>query len=556
MKFLKIIVFTVMIGGLFSCKRTTLVVMQIPANTPVASSIYVSGNFNYWDPGDQNYQLLPLKDSLYYIDLPSAIGTVEYKFTRGDWTSVEGDACGYPIENRMLSYGQADTVYVSIDSWKDLGPTDCPKMTIVVEKIPENTPRSDQIYLVGNLNRWDMEDKSYPLTRVSDTSWYITIPKFTETLECKFTRGNYFSVEVNPQGDPVSVRKYNFGMKDTFYVEIPAWEDLVQTDLQPVTFIIDHLPENTPEFDNLYLVGNMNEWYPWDKDLIFNRPRNSNPYLNLMVDEPLLKFKVTRGGWKRREVDADFNDIPDRTHIYQYNDTVHIFISNWIDFKGKKFVESDYLTMIIKSLPEQSSEDDLLYVAGDFNNWEYDDPKYRLQKNQDGKYFIQIPKKIKEFNYKFSRGSAGTVEVNEIGRMVMRKTRMINVDTIQIDIAYWMDRLPDRLGRVRFIIRRLPETTPDDADIYIAGNFNGWDPGNEKYMLRINPEGQLEIDVPRKVNGIYYPAIEFKFTRGNWKTVETTRQGYDISNRAYIFGKDDVVDIVIEGWHDLNRKAF
>jgi hypothetical protein len=212
--------------------------------------------------------------------------------------------------------------------------------------------------------------------------------------------------------------------------------------------------------------------------------------------------------------------------------------------------------MIIKSLPAPSSEYDHLYVAGDFNNWDYKDPKYRLQKNRDGKYFIQIPKKNKEFNYKFCRGSAGTVEVNEIGRMVMRKTRMVNVDTIQIDIAYWMDRLPDRLGRVRFIIRRLPETTPDDADIYIAGNFNGWDPGNENYILRINPQGQLEIDVPRKVNGIYYRAIEFKFTRGNWKTVETTEQGYDISNRAYIFGKHDVVDIVIEGWHDLNRKTF
>jgi hypothetical protein len=359
-------------------------------------------------------------------------------------------------------------------------------------------------------------------------------------------------VEVNPQGDPIAIRKFNFGTKDTFLIQIPAWEDLVQTDLQQVTFIIDRIPANTPVFDNIYLVGNMNEWYPWDKGLIFNRPRNGKPYLTLTVEDPLLKFKITRGGWKRREVDQNFNDISDRTHIYQYNDTVHLEIANWIDFKEKNYVANDYLTLVIESLPENTPSGEPIYISGFFNDWIYNDPNYRLQLNEKGNLFIRLPKRIREFDYKFSRGSPESIEVNEIGRKVMRKTRLANVDTVYINIAYWFDLLPEKLREVRFIIKRLPETTPDNEKIYIAGNFNGWDPGDEKYVLGLNETGHLEITVPRKMGNQYFNAIEFKFTRGDWRTVETTSQGYDIANRAYVYGKADVVEVEIDGWHDLN----
>lgn len=544
--------FTIMVASV-SCERMTIVVTDIPDNTPVASSIYITGNFNYWDPGDKRFQMLPLKDSLYYIDLPRAFGMVEFRFTRGDWTAVEGDNCGYPVENRVHEYSNPDTVYVSIASWKDLGPTDCQKMTILVGSIPENTPPADQIYLVGNINHWDMDDKSYPLKKVSDSSYYITIPKFEEMLECKFTRGNYATVEVNPHGDPIPIRKFTFGMEDTVEVAIPAWEDLVQTELQQVTFVIDSLPPGTPDFDNIYLVGNMNEWYPWDREMIFNRPRDGKPYLTLTVENPLLKFKVTRGGWKRREVDHQFNDITDRSHIYQNNDTVLITVANWMDFRDKKFVESEYLTVFVENMPEKTAGEDPVYIVGDFNGWKYRDPRYRLQKNPDGTRFIQLPKKIGEFNYRFSRGGPALIEVNEVGRVVNRKTRITNIDTLFISIPYWLDRLPDDLTYVTFIIKKLPETTPNRDDIYIAGNFNGWDPGNIDYILKTNDNGLLEVSIPRKLNNTYYNAMEFKFTRGNWETVETKATGFDIPNRVYLFGKENVVEIAIEGWHDLNR---
>ena len=74
-----------------------------------------------------------------------------------------------------------------------------------------------------------------------------------------------------------------------------------------------------------------------------------------------------------------------------------------------------------------------------------------------------------------------------------------------------------------------PEKTKDDAPIYIAGNFNGWDPGNTKYELRRNDQGiwtgEFILPVGR---------VEFKFTLGSWGQVEVDPEGNDIENRVEI----------------------
>jgi hypothetical protein len=100
----------------------------------------------------------------------------------------------------------------------------------------------------------------------------------------------------------------------------------------------------------------------------------------------------------------------------------------------------------------------------------------------------------------------------------------------------------------------LPPNTPDRDYIYIAGNFNGWDPGDPRFRLTRGENGLLEISIPRKIKGDYYNAFEYKFTRGSWKSVETTFSGMDISNRSYIFGNRNEVDILIDGWHDQTSK--
>lgn len=102
--------------------QLTLKVNAIPANTPPGSSIYVTGTFNNWNPGDASKILTPLGSGQFQIVLNPPVGEVRFKFTRGAWTSVEGNANGGFLPDRVLNYnGQPTTVNLSILSWEGQG---------------------------------------------------------------------------------------------------------------------------------------------------------------------------------------------------------------------------------------------------------------------------------------------------------------------------------------------------------------------------------------------------------------------------------------------------
>ena len=95
---------------------------------------------------------------------------------------------------------------------------------------------------------------------------------------------------------------------------------------------------------------------------------------------------------------------------------------------------------------------------------------------------------------------------------------------------------------VRFIVQA--PKSENDA-IYMAGTFNKWDPGDENMMLANDKSG-------KKTLSIKLPAghFEYKFTRGNWTSVEATEAGLDLTNRIINVSSDTTVYAVIEGWMD------
>jgi len=98
---------------------------------------------------------------------------------------------------------------------------------------------------------------------------------------------------------------------------------------------------------------------------------------------------------------------------------------------------------------------------------------------------------------------------------------------------------------VTIIITEIPDNTPPDDEIYIAGNFNGWNPGDPAYMLVENLNGWPEIVV--EGDG----TLEFKFTRGSWETVEGGENGGYLPNRTFTMGTADTLELTILSWEDL-----
>ena len=115
-----ILLFLLFLLPLALSAQLTIQVTGIPANTPENEKIYVTGNFNDWNAADARYILTPTSPGQYSVTLHPAPGRIEYKFTRGGWPSVEGNASGKYQANHTADYsGQPQTVQVKILGWED-----------------------------------------------------------------------------------------------------------------------------------------------------------------------------------------------------------------------------------------------------------------------------------------------------------------------------------------------------------------------------------------------------------------------------------------------------
>ena len=99
-----------------------------------------------------------------------------------------------------------------------------------------------------------------------------------------------------------------------------------------------------------------------------------------------------------------------------------------------------------------------------------------------------------------------------------------------------------------FIIDSVPDYTPEEDFIYMAGDFNGWNPGDVNHKMTKNDDGLWEAMIDGFPDGI---TINYKFTRGDWAKVEKGPAGEEIDNRAFTFGNGDTVHVIIYNWADF-----
>lgn len=101
--------------------QLTITVTSIPTATPQGDKIYIAGTFNNWNPGNTAYQLSDHHDGTWSITFAPSPGTLEYKFTRGSWQTVEGTSEGGFRPNRTYTYaGGVQSTSVSIAGWEGI----------------------------------------------------------------------------------------------------------------------------------------------------------------------------------------------------------------------------------------------------------------------------------------------------------------------------------------------------------------------------------------------------------------------------------------------------
>lgn len=93
---------------------------------------------------------------------------------------------------------------------------------------------------------------------------------------------------------------------------------------------------------------------------------------------------------------------------------------------------------------------------------------------------------------------------------------------------------------VRFVVNKFPPYHHVKDSVFLAGNFNGWNPHDAKLSLA---NGGITIELKK---GMY----EYKFTRGSWDEVESGAGAFPVQNHSISVESDTTVFTEIDHWAD------
>jgi predicted alpha/beta superfamily hydrolase len=93
----------------------------------------------------------------------------------------------------------------------------------------------------------------------------------------------------------------------------------------------------------------------------------------------------------------------------------------------------------------------------------------------------------------------------------------------------------------------VPASTPPGDAIHVAGDFQGWNPGDPAFALTDLGGGvhTITLTLPDGV------PIQFKMTRGDWGRVEKGPTGEEIPNRTHTPVGTQALDLTVASWADI-----
>lgn len=135
--------------------------------------IYITGNFNSWNPAEEYLLLNKHADGSYGIsvlleDVPS--DRLEFKFTRGSWPTSECTADGRLVGPRLAKLNRDTAITCRIDGWRDDFPASTASPNVHLLDSAFHIPQLDRhrkiwIYLPDD---YETSGKRYPVLYMHD----------------------------------------------------------------------------------------------------------------------------------------------------------------------------------------------------------------------------------------------------------------------------------------------------------------------------------------------------------------------------------------------------
>ncbi len=113
--------------------------------------------------------------------------------------------------------------------------------TFVITSLPTNTPHDASIYLAGNFNNWNTDNRNFKFQKQHNGQYQVVVLSSLPIVEYKITRGNWASVEGRKNGKARANRFVNRSNKNKDHIvkiEVENWEDLAGNMLSIYDFLV------------------------------------------------------------------------------------------------------------------------------------------------------------------------------------------------------------------------------------------------------------------------------------------------------------------------------
>lgn len=95
----------------------------------------------------------------------------------------------------------------------------------------------------------------------------------------------------------------------------------------------------------------------------------------------------------------------------------------------------------------------------------------------------------------------------------------------------------------------MPDNTPADADLYLTGPFNQWNPKDRQYQFSQNEDGTYMLVLSLDEGSL----LEFRLTRGTFANAKKLDPDDRFANHSLTVPGGvaaEAVEITVEGWWD------
>jgi 1,4-alpha-glucan branching enzyme len=255
------------------------------------------------------------------------------------------------------------------------------------------------------------------------------------------------------------------------------------------------------------------------------------------------------------------NGYTNECNIYfTSNATAEIIFKAWKNDPCKEAPKHNVTFSV--TVPEGTPDDAVVRIVGSFAtsgypNWEADGEGMELKKGADGKYSITLSLGAGGVEYKYVVNGSwdngeSQADPDGLGCVPERSNRSITVSsstTINDVVENWKGIttcVPSGLYNYTFVVT-VPEGTPDDAEVNIAGGMNDWNPSASK--LTKGADGTYSITFEDLADGVEYKYV----LNGSWDNEElaAAEDGADCApgiagNRKT--GAEETIEDTVENW--------